>query len=167
MNRTANPVEPLHAALHNAQDHQRLIPFVGMDDMSSASPSAERLDALLLSGFDLAARTYGQSNIGFIDWEELTSTTSHQRELLPCLPLLIEMDDGIREAAAAGCVTRALERCGASEIVLEDQATPRAVGTAMANGCFLSPMIWPSCKQCCRLALRCGLQPATTPPIRA
>ena len=78
MNRTANPVERLHAALHNAQDQQRLIPFVGMIDMSSASPSAERFDALLLSSFDVAASTCGQSNIGCIGWQDLTSTTSQQ-----------------------------------------------------------------------------------------
>lgn len=77
MNRTANPVEQLHSALENAQDQHHLIPFVGMDDQVSASPAAERFDALFLSGVDLAASAYGLTDIGFIGWGDLT--TSQQR----------------------------------------------------------------------------------------
>ena len=54
MNRTASPGERLRSALQNASDQHRLIPFVGIYDLFSASLAAERFDALFLSGFGLS-----------------------------------------------------------------------------------------------------------------
>jgi 2-methylisocitrate lyase-like PEP mutase family enzyme len=94
----------------------------------SASLAADRFEALFLSGFGLAASAYGLPDIGFLGWGDLTSTTSRLRALLPKHHLLIDIDDGFGDAAIASHVVRSLERCGASGVVLEDQARPRRCG---------------------------------------
>jgi 2-methylisocitrate lyase-like PEP mutase family enzyme len=94
----------------------------------SASLAADRFEALFLSGFGLAASAYGLPDIGFLGWGDLTSTTSRLRALLPKHHLLIDIDDGFGDPAIASHVVRSLERCGASGVVLEDQARPRRCG---------------------------------------
>ena len=49
LNRTASPGERLRSALQNASEQERVIPFVGIDDLFSASLAAERFGALFLS----------------------------------------------------------------------------------------------------------------------
>lgn len=72
MNRTASPGGQLRSALQNAREQQRLISFVGIYDLFSASLAAERFDALFLSGGGLATSAYGLPGIVFIDWGDLT-----------------------------------------------------------------------------------------------
>lgn len=139
MNQTANPGEQLRSALHNASKQQRLIPFIGIYDLFSASLAAARFDALFLSGFGLAASAYGLPDIGFIGWGDLTSTTSRLRALLPRHHLLVDIDDGSGDPAIAGHVVRSLERCGASGVVLEDQARPRRCGHLSGKQLSLLP----------------------------
>ena len=50
------------------------------------------------------------------------------RALLPDHHLLVDIDDGFGDATVASHVARTLERCGASGVVLEDQARPRRCG---------------------------------------
>lgn len=139
MNRTVSPGEQLRSALQNASEQKRLMPFIGIYDLFSASLAAERFDALFLSGFGLAASAYGLPDMGFIGWGDLTSTTSRLRALLPRHHLLVDMDDGFGDAAVAGYVARALEHCGASGIVLEDQARPRGCGHLDGKGLLFLP----------------------------
>jgi 2-methylisocitrate lyase-like PEP mutase family enzyme len=105
-----------------------VLPFVGIYDLFSASLTAEHFEALFLSGFGLAASAYGLPDIGFIGWSDLTTTTSRLRALLPDHHLLVDIDDGFGDANVASHVARTLERCGASGVVLEDQARPRRCG---------------------------------------
>lgn len=118
----------LHQALKLAADQRNTLPFVGIYDLFSASIAANRFEALFLSGFGLAASTYGMPDIGFIGWENLTTTTSRLRALLPNHHLLVDIDDGFGDAIVASHVALTLERCGASGVVLEDQARPRRCG---------------------------------------
>lgn len=124
----STPGSLLRAALQVAQQQQRVLPFIGIFDLFSASLAADRFEALFLSGFGLAASAYGLPDIGFLGWGDLTSTTSRLRALLPKHHLLIDIDDGFGDAAIASHVVRSLERCGASGVVLEDQARPRRCG---------------------------------------
>jgi len=128
MTKASNPGAQLRLALQTAQAEQRVLPFVGIYDLFSASLAANHFEALFLSGFGLAASAYGLPDIGFIGWGDLTSTTSRLRALLPKHHLLIDIDDGFGDPAIAGHVVRSLERCGASGVVLEDQARPRRCG---------------------------------------
>lgn len=123
-----SPGQQLRGALQSARDQRLALPFVGIYDLFSASLAANRFKALFLSGFGLAASTYGLPDIGFIGWGDLTTTTSRLRALLPEHHLLVDMDDGFGDPAIAGHVARSLERCGASGVVLEDQARPRRCG---------------------------------------
>jgi 2-methylisocitrate lyase-like PEP mutase family enzyme len=75
-------------------------------------------EALFPSGFGLAASTYGLPDIGFIGLVDLTAITSRLRALLP----------DHQQPAVASHVARSLERCGASGVVLDDQARPRRCG---------------------------------------
>ena len=118
----------LRQALELAADQQKILPFVGIYDLFSASLAADRFEALFLSGFGLAASAYGLPDIGFISWGDLTTTTSRMRALLPSHHLLVDIDDGFGDANMASHVARTLERCGASGVVLEDQARPRRCG---------------------------------------
>jgi 2-methylisocitrate lyase-like PEP mutase family enzyme len=124
----STPGSLLRAALQVAHQQQRVLPFIGIFDLFSASLAADRFEALFLSGFGLAASAYGLPDIGFLGWGDLTSTTSRLRALLPKHHLLIDIDDGFGDAAIASHVVRSLERCGASGVVLEDQARPRRCG---------------------------------------
>ncbi len=128
MTTASNPGAQLRLALQTAQAEQRVLPFVGIYDLFSASLAANHFEALFLSGFGLAASAYGLPDIGFIGWGDLTSTTSRLRALLPNHHLLVDIDDGFGDPAIAGHVVRSLERCGASGVVLEDQARPRRCG---------------------------------------
>lgn len=118
----------LRQVLTNACQQAHTVPFVGIYDLFSASLAADRFDALFLSGFGLAASAFGLPDIGFIGWGDLTTTTSRLRALLPDHHLLVDIDDGFGDATVASHVARTLERCGASGVVLEDQARPRRCG---------------------------------------
>jgi 2-methylisocitrate lyase-like PEP mutase family enzyme len=128
MTEVLTPGAQLRRVLQTAQDQQRVLPFVGIYDLFSASLAANHFEALFLSGFGLAASAYGLPDIGFIGWGDLTSTTSRLRALLPEHHLLVDIDDGFGDPAIAGHVARSLESCGASGVVLEDQARPRRCG---------------------------------------
>ncbi|MDM7953097.1 MAG: isocitrate lyase/PEP mutase family protein [Cyanobium sp. CZS 25K] len=128
MNLGAAPGTRLRAALREAGEGQRVLPFVGIYDLFSASLAAEHFDAMFLSGFGLAASMYGLPDIGFVGWGDLTTSTSRLRALLPDHHLLVDIDDGFGDPAVASHVARTLERCGASGVVLEDQARPRRCG---------------------------------------
>lgn len=123
-----SPGERLRQALRQTATQQRLMPFLGIYDLFSATLAADRFEALFLSGFGLAASAYGLPDIGFIGWGDLTTATSRIRALLPEHHLLVDIDDGFGDAAVASHVARTLERCGASGVVLEDQARPRRCG---------------------------------------
>lgn len=73
----STPGSLLRAALQVAQQQQRIVPFIGIFDLFSASLAADRFEALFLSGFGLAASAYGLPDIGFLGWGDRTST--------PCL----------------------------------------------------------------------------------
>ena len=128
MSPAAGPGTRLRAAIRQAWEGQRVLPFVGIYDLFSASLAAEHFEALFLSGFGLAASAYGLPDIGFIGWGDLTTSTSRLRALLPDHHLLVDIDDGFGDATVASHVARTLERCGASGVVLEDQARPRRCG---------------------------------------
>ena len=138
MTMSQGPGHRLRQALKLAADQQQLLPFVGIYDLFSASLAADRFDALFLSGFGLAASAFGLPDIGFIGWGDLTTTTSRLRALLPNHHLLVDIDDGFGDATVASHVARTLERCGASGVVLEDQARPRRCGHL--NGKNLLPL---------------------------
>lgn len=96
----------LGEVLKMAQAQQQVVPFLGGYDLFSA---------------------FGLPDIGFIGWGDLT-TTSRLRALLPDHHLLVDIDDGFGDATVASHLARTLERCGASGVVLEDQARPRRCG---------------------------------------
>lgn len=128
MNPAVAPGSRLRASLQQAWERRRVLPFVGIYDSFSASLAAEHFEALFLSGFGLAASAYGLPDIGFVGWGDLTTSTSRLRSLLPDHHLLVDIDDGFGDPTVASHVARTLERCGASGVVLEDQARPRRCG---------------------------------------
>lgn len=134
----AAPGSRLRAALRQAGEGLRVLPFIGIYDLFSASPAAEHFEALFLSGFGLAASAYGLPDIGFVGWGDLTTSTSRLRALLPDHHLLVDIDDGFGDPAVASHIARTLERCGASGVVLEDQARPRRCGHL--DGKWLLPL---------------------------
>jgi 2-methylisocitrate lyase-like PEP mutase family enzyme len=90
--------------------------------------AARRFDSLFVSGFGYAASNYGLPDVGFIAWSDLVTFVHRLRLTLPDHHLLVDIDDGFGDANIATHVTRAMERAGASGIVLEDQRRPRRCG---------------------------------------
>jgi len=104
------------------------IPFIGIYDLFSARLAASRFDALFVSGFGLAASTYGLPDVGFVAWSDLLTFVHRLRHAFPHHHLLVDLDDGFGDATMAAHVAHAVERAGASGIVLEDQRRPRRCG---------------------------------------
>ena len=99
--------------------------FLGVYDVYSAALVASRFEGIFVSGFGLAASTYGLPDIGFITWTDMLDFVGRVRMVVPETMVLVDVDDGYVDTDTAVLVTRRLERIGASGIVLEDQQRPR------------------------------------------
>jgi len=106
----------------------RMLPFIGIYDVFSASLAARRFDALFVSGFGFAASHYGLPDIGFITWTDIVGFVQRLRQVLPRHHLLVDIDDGYCDTEVACHVATVLEKAGASGVVLEDQKRPRRCG---------------------------------------
>lgn len=105
-------------------------PLIGVYDMYSASIAAEHYDGMFVSGFGFAASHYGLPDIGFIAWPDMLAFVQRLRGAFPRQHLLVDIDDGYVDPEVACHVVEALERIGASGVILEDQKRPRRCGHA-------------------------------------
>ena len=118
----------LLAASDQAANGSRPVPFIGIYDLFSARLAASRFDTLFVSGFGLSASSYGLPDVGFMAWSDLLTFVHRLRHAFPHHHLLVDLDDGFGDATMAAHVAHAVERAGASGIVLEDQRRPRRCG---------------------------------------
>jgi 2-methylisocitrate lyase-like PEP mutase family enzyme len=102
--------------------------FIGVHDVFSARVAARRGGALFISGFGVTASHLGLPDHGYVSAPDLLDLVRRVRAVLPDPHLLVDIDDGFADPAVAAHTVRALERVGASGIVLEDQARPRRCG---------------------------------------
>lgn len=116
------------STIRDAFTTRRVIPFIGIYDLMSASIAARHFDALFVSGFGFAASHYGLPDIGFIAWSDMVAFVQRVRTILPHHHLLVDIDDGYCDVEVAAHVVSLLEKAGASGIVLEDQRRPRRCG---------------------------------------
>ncbi|MGW0367241.1 isocitrate lyase/PEP mutase family protein [Streptomyces sp. NPDC002990] len=105
-------------------------PLIGVYDMYSASVAAGHYDGMFVSGFGFAASYYGLPDIGFIAWPDMVAFVQRLRGAFPQHHLLVDIDDGYVDPEVACHVVEALERGGASGVILEDQKRPRRCGHA-------------------------------------
>ncbi|GGQ71591.1 MULTISPECIES: isocitrate lyase/PEP mutase family protein [Streptomyces] len=105
-------------------------PLIGVYDMYSASIAADHYDGMFVSGFGFAASHYGLPDIGFIAWPDMLAFVQRLRGAFPQQHLLVDIDDGYVDPEVACHVVEALERIGASGVILEDQKRPRRCGHA-------------------------------------
>ncbi|GGV71892.1 carboxyvinyl-carboxyphosphonate phosphorylmutase [Streptomyces thermoviolaceus subsp. apingens] len=105
-------------------------PLIGVHDMYSASIAAAHYDGMFVSGFGFAASYYGLPDIGFIAWPDMVAFVQRLRGAFPRHHLLVDIDDGYVDPEVACHVVKALERIGASGVILEDQKRPRRCGHA-------------------------------------
>ncbi|MET9700754.1 isocitrate lyase/PEP mutase family protein [Streptomyces sp. NPDC006529] len=106
------------------------MPLIGVHDMYSASVAAGHYDGMFVSGFGFAASYYGLPDIGFIAWPDMVAFAQRLRGAFPRHHLLVDIDDGYVDPEVACHVVEALERGGASGVVIEDQKRPRRCGHA-------------------------------------
>lgn len=106
----------------------RILPFIGIYDVFSATMAARHYDALFVSGFGFGASHYGLPDIGFIAWSDIVGFVQRVRTVLPEHHLLVDIDDGYCDPEVACHVVSLLEAAGASGVVLEDQKRPRQCG---------------------------------------
>lgn len=125
------PGRALSALLTRAagtSDSRNPIPFIGIYDLFSARLAARRFDTLFVSGFGFSASAYGLPDVGFMTWSDLLTFVQRLRHAFPHHHLLVDLDDGFGDATMAAHVAHAVDRAGASGIVLEDQRRPRRCG---------------------------------------
>lgn len=115
-------------ALRSALDERRLMPFVGVYDVFSASLAVRRFDTLFLSGFGFSASAYGLPDAGFISWTDMVAYVQRVRSIAPHAHLLVDLDDGYGDPVVAAHAALHVEEAGASGIVLEDQERPKKCG---------------------------------------
>lgn len=108
--------------------NQRILPFIGVYDVFSASLAGRHFDNLFVSGFGFAASHYGLPDIGFITWTDIVAFVQRLRTVLPTHNLLVDIDDGYCDPEVACHVVSVLEAIGAAGVVLEDQKRPRRCG---------------------------------------
>jgi len=112
----------------SAGQEDRILPFIGIYDVFSASVAGKYYNNLFLSGFGFAASYYGLPDLGFITWSDLVAFTQRIRTVLPQHTLLVDIDDGYGDPEVACHVVSLLESVGASGVILEDQKRPRRCG---------------------------------------
>lgn len=114
--------------LHQQLAQGKLISFVGVYDVFSASIAARHFNGIFISGFSFAASHYGLPDIGFISWTDIVAFTQRVRTIVPRNHILVDIDDGYGDPEVACHVITLLEGVGASGVVLEDQQRPRQCG---------------------------------------
>jgi 2-methylisocitrate lyase-like PEP mutase family enzyme len=114
--------------LENEIGRRKLVSFIGVYDVFSASIAAKYYDGIFISGFGFAASHYGLPDIGFIAWSDIAAFTQRVRTVLPHHHILVDIDDGYCDVEVACHVVSLLEAAGASGVVLEDQRRPRQCG---------------------------------------
>jgi 2-methylisocitrate lyase-like PEP mutase family enzyme len=107
---------------------RRIVPFVGIYDVFSATIVARHFDALFVSGFGLGASRYGLPDVGFVAWPDVVDLVQRIRRVAPEHHILVDIDDGYGDPGVAAHVVSALAQSGASAVVMEDQARPRKCG---------------------------------------
>jgi 2-methylisocitrate lyase-like PEP mutase family enzyme len=106
----------------------RVVPFVGVYDVFSASVAGRHFEDLFVSGFCFAASHYGLPDLGFVSWSDLVGFVQRLRAVLPRQRLLVDIDDGFGDAEVAAHVVHLLRLAGAAGVVIEDQKRPRRCG---------------------------------------
>ena len=111
-----------HVATHD------MTRFMGIYDVFSAGLAARRFEGIFVSGFGMAASTYGLPDVGFITWTDMLDHVGRVRAVTPDTMILVDIDDGYVDLEVAAHVTSRLEAIGASGVILEDQKRPRRCG---------------------------------------
>jgi len=122
------PYESYGDHLRRVVRQNRITSFVGIYDAFSASVAARHHNALFVSGFGFAASHYGLPDIGYIAWTDMVAFVQRLRSFLPEHVLLVDVDDGYADTEVACHTVQMMEAVGASGVILEDQARPRACG---------------------------------------
>jgi 2-methylisocitrate lyase-like PEP mutase family enzyme len=102
--------------------------FIGIYDVFSAGLAARRFEGIFVSGYGMAASTYGLPDVGFITWTDMLQYVGRVRTVTPGAFILVDIDDGYVDTEVAAHVTSRLEAMGASAVVIEDQKRPRRCG---------------------------------------
>jgi len=102
--------------------------FMGIYDVFSAGLAARRFEGIFVSGFGMAASTYGLPDVGFITWTDMLEYVGRVRTVAPDTMILVDIDDGYVDMEVAAHVAVRLEAIGASGVIMEDQKRPRRCG---------------------------------------
>lgn len=102
--------------------------FIGIYDVFSAALAARRFEGIFVSGYGMAASTYGLPDVGFITWTDMLEYVGRVRTIAADAFILVDVDDGYVDTEVAAHVAARLEAIGASGIVIEDQKRPRRCG---------------------------------------
>ena len=75
---------------------RKIIPFIGVYDVFSASIAGKYFDGIFISGFSFAASFYGLPDIGFICWSDIISFIQRVKTILPHHYILVVTDINVK-----------------------------------------------------------------------
>ena len=109
-------------------DEKKFLPLIGVYDVFSALIASKYFEGVFLSGYSFSASSYGLPDIGFLNWRDAVDISSRIRNVLPNIPLLVDIDDGFGDETVAANTIQLLDHSSVSAVMLEDQKRPRKCG---------------------------------------
>lgn len=106
----------------------KILPLIGVYDVFSALVASKYFDGIFISGFSVAASSYGLPDVGFVNWRDQIDISSRIKHVLPNNHILVDIDDGFGDEVIASNTVKMLENNDLSAVMIEDQKRPRMCG---------------------------------------
>lgn len=107
------------------------------DALSALMIEQAGFEAMFISGSGISYTQLARPDIGLISLDQLCQVTRRVRDRLET-PLIVDADNGFGDAINVEHTVRALERAGASAVLIDDQAFPKRAG-ALSGKTFVTP----------------------------
>lgn len=98
------------------------------DGLSSRIAVQAGFEALVVSGYSVAASRLGLPDFGYITQTEITDAARDLIAAVPGAPVIVDADTGYGNALSAARTARLLHGAGAAGIIIEDQQWPKRCG---------------------------------------
>ncbi len=98
------------------------------DGLSSRLAVQAGFEALVVSGYSVAASRLGLPDFGYLSQTEITDAARDLVAAVPGTPVIVDADTGYGNALSAARTARLLHRAGAAGIIIEDQQWPKRCG---------------------------------------
>ncbi len=98
------------------------------DGLSSRIAVQAGFEALVVSGYSVAASRLGLPDFGYLTQTEITDAARDLVAAVPGVPVIVDADTGYGNALSAARTARLLHAAGAAGMIIEDQQWPKRCG---------------------------------------